>query len=642
MIKLLSLFLLCVFAQVASAQTSPSNMPETMPYGKVDKADLEMTACDFEKDANAEILFDKGTVYFDQQYNLIYERHKRIKIFNDNGKDEGSIQIEYLGGSRTEYISNIQAQTINISSGAIQIEKVDKKLIYTKPVNKYVQLVSFAFPNVKPGSVLEYKYTITVVFPYIFLFPDWYFQSNLPTRYSEFNTTIPTEFYYKNLVMVHQPYVKNTNETRSMANIPSINDEPYMTCRKDNEQRIISQLLSVHLPGYFPAGFSENWQKVGEDEVKYEDFGEQFHRKLTGEEDIINKAKSLSSDDAKIAFIFNAVKDQMKWDESYERFTEDGTVEAWKKKTGNSTEINLILCHLLKKTGLNALPMLTSTRSHGKVNPAYPSNYQFNTTVAYIPVDSANFYVLDATDKFNSYREIPENLLNNFGLYIDKENKKYELLFIQKTTPVREVSLINAEISTDGKMTGTTQTSSFSYNRLSSVKKYKKDGEEKYVKQLTYGDNNLKITSLKFENMDVDTLPLIQTFNFNQDLTGSDENYIYFKPNYFAAEYVSSFLSEKRFTDINFGYVSNSTFIGNFKIPTGYKVDGTPKNISMTMPDNSISFRRIVGEQNGSLIIRYSLFIKKSLYFKENYPEFHEFFKKLNEMLNDQVVLKKS
>ena len=81
---------------------------------------------------------------------------------------------------------------------------------------------------------------------------------------------------------------------------------------------------------------------------------------------------------------------------------------------------------------------------------------------------------------------------------------------------------------------------------------------------------------------------------------------------------------------------------GIFKIPAGYKVDALPKSITMMIPDKSVVFKRMIAEQDGSLMIRLTVDFKKSLYFKEDYAEFHEFCKKMYEMLNEQVVLKKS
>ena len=284
---------------------------------------------------------------------------------------------------------------------------------------------------------------------------------------------------------------------------------------------------------------------------------------------------------------------------------------------------------------------MVSTRKNGRANPAYPSKYQFNKTVTYIPVDRANYYVLDATNKYNVFNETPADLLNTFGFWIDKDNKKYDLFFLQRPKPVRQLVLVNAEIKPDGKMTGTAQINSFSYNRLDAVEKYKTDGEKKFIDYLQDGNNDLKIANLKFENMEVDTLPLTQTVDFNMSLSGSDENYIYINTNLFTGMRTNPFLSEHRFTDIDFKYQDNYSISGIYKIPAGFKSDALPKSASMTMSDKSIMFRRLVAEQDGQILVRYVIDYRKSIYFKENYAELHEFYKKMTEMLNEPIVLKK-
>jgi hypothetical protein len=639
--KLLTLIALGAFATAAKAQ-APA-IPIAQAFGKVDKSDLEMKACDFEKDANAEVLFDKGEVYFDTQYNVILERHKRIKIFNENGKDEANIRIQYYSGGRAEFITGLQAETINLENGVITPIKVDKKQIFTETVDKSRSALVFSFPNVKPGSIIEYKYRLTA--SEVTDFPDWYFQSELPTRYSELNTNVPDILTYKTLVNLHYPFVvdktsSSNTHTKALANLPSVKTEPYMGTVNDNSERILYQLLSIH--GTYTHSFSDTWTKIGENVLKWEDFGEQLNRKLTGEETIVAKAKTFKTDDEKIAYIFNEVKNTMKWDESYSNSTNDGTVKAWEKKTGNSTEVNLILYHLLQKAGLKVYPMMVSTRKHGRINPAYPNSYQFNSTVAYIPVDSAKHYVLDATSKYNIYSQTPYNYLNSFGFLINKADEAYEMTFLQNTDPVRQVVMINAEIKPDGKMAGSADISSFAYNRISAVRNYKTDGEKKYIENLRDNNNSLKISSLKIEDMDIDTLPLHQNVAFNLELTGSDDNYIYFNANLFTDLNKNPFLSENRTTDIDFGYRDNYNVIGVFKLPAGYKIDAMPKSVSMDMSDKSVSFKRMVIEQDGQVMVRLTIDHKKSIFFKEDYPEFHEFCKKMYEMLNEQIVLKKS
>jgi len=634
---------LCALTYSAGAQTTT---PSVQAFGKVDKSDLELKQCDFEKDANAEVLFDKGIVYFTDS-EVVLERHIRIKIFNDNGKKAADIHLEYYGGNRFEWIDRMQAQTINLNNGNIEITKVDKKQIFDKHIDKERSEMVLTFPDVKPGSIIEYKYNVES--NYLSNFPDWYFQGQLPTRYSQLEAKVPDYVHYKNLVRVNQPYVFNDRDNNNeiakiaLANVPSINSEPYMSTIKDNLQCIQTQLLSVTPgAGMMNRSYSENWDKVGEDMVEIDEFGPQFRKKLAGEEEIINHAKGLKTNDEKIVYIFNQVKNTMKWNEIYAKYTEDGTPKAWDKKIGNSTEINLMVYHLLNRAGVTAYPILLSTRKHGKVNPAYPTRYQFNTTATYVPIDSATYYVLDATNKYNMYNVIPDKFLNSFGLTIDKENKKYNLEFIQNTTPVRDVVFINADIKPEGKMDGLAQISSFSYNRIDNIESYKTDGEKKYIDNLKEGNNELKISSVKFDNMEVDSLPLTQNINFNLDLTGSDGTYIYFKPNLFTSIGNNPFMSEKRMTDIDFGYNNNYLVVGNYKLPTGFKTDALPKSVRMDMSDQSIGFKRTVSEQEGVITIRYVIAYKKSILFKENYDELREFYKKMFELMNEQIILKKA
>jgi hypothetical protein len=296
--KIFTALLLCLAVSLAKAQTQPT----TQPFGKVDITDLESKTCDFEKDANAEILFHTGNVYIDANYSIVTEIHKRIKIFNDNGKAYANVRIEYFSGDRAEYISHIQAQTINLINGVPEIIKVDKKQIFTELIDKYRSAVVISFPNVKPGSVIEYKYNLTC--NNLSDFPDWYFQTGIPTRYSQLTTSIPDMLYYKNLESIRQPYtVTKTNSdgsiTKALKNIPSIPDEPFMSSLGDNCQRILFQLVSIKQAGSVRQNISNSWTKVGETLMESDYFGNQLDSKVTGEEALITKAKSLKTDDEK-------------------------------------------------------------------------------------------------------------------------------------------------------------------------------------------------------------------------------------------------------------------------------------------------------------------------------------------------------
>ncbi len=154
-------------------------------------------------------------------------------------------------------------------------------------------------------------------------------------------------------------------------------------------------------------------------------------------------------------------------------------------------------------------PMAVSTRKHGKVLPFYTSTVQFNRAVVYLPLDDKKKYIMDASGKYNMYTQTPAELLNSSGLWIDKSNNEYDMLFIKNDEPMRQTVLINGDIKANGKLEGTVQISNSSYNKIDATKRYKTDGEKNYIDYLRDNDNNLSMSSIKMENMDVDTLPLI-------------------------------------------------------------------------------------------------------------------------------------
>lgn len=650
----LPLFVALASVQLAQAQNL------VQPYGKVDQASLELKECPFEKDANAMVLFDKGRVYFDNNFDIVMDRHTRIKIFNEKAKDKGNIRIEFYSLRGYEKLISVQAQTINVKDGKVVITKLNNDQKFTEQIDKYRSAIVFTLPDVQAGSVIEYKYTLQT--GSLSNFPSWRFQSNIPVAYSELTTLVPDIITYKPLIRVQQPFFKNTSSTENgsynyngeivnyvkdvkvmaLKDVPSIPDEAYMTCESDNLQSVAYQLSEIRPVGGFVTSSSNTWGKIGEMLCEDEDFGLQFKKKLEGEQELIAKAVAMKSRDEKIAYLFNTVRDQMKWNNYDSWYTNDGIAKAWQKKAGNSTEVNLILYRLLIQSGIKeASPMMVSTRSNGKVFFSFPWIYQFNRAVIHIPIDSTRYYLLDATEKSNQYNVIPSNLLNNFGLLLDKELKSSQTMFISTDIPSFEYLNLIADIKPDGKMTGRAQLHYTTYHRSEVIKRLLKDGEEKEKDFFVNNNNMIKVDSLQIEDNRSDSLFMKQNFRFEVDMSGSDDNYIFFTPNLFSSMKKNPFINENRKTIIDMGFRDQYNITGAYTIPSGFKADVLPKSLTLVMPDRSISFKRVIVEQEDKIMVRYLIEFKKSIFTPDEYPELHQFYKQMFDLWNEQVVLKK-
>src|SRR4029078_12938433 len=110
----------------------------------------------------------------------------------------------------------------------------------------------------------------------------------------------------------------------------------------------------------------------------------------------------------------------MRWNNLYSKYAIDGVKGAWKKKTGTSGDINLLLVNLLKEVQLDAYPMLVSERFHGKVKTDYPFMDQFNSVFACVEIGKRKYY-LDATDKLTPPHLAPSGILNTTAFLVKRK-----------------------------------------------------------------------------------------------------------------------------------------------------------------------------------------------------------------------------
>lgn len=587
------------------------------------------------------VLFDKARIAF-TMFGAAMTRHRRIKILNEKGKEQGDVKIEYHNIYGVDEILNLDAQTINLENGKIVITKIDPKLVYNQHTDKSKDALVFSFPNVRAGSVIEYRYTL--VRHMSTNFPAWYFQSDIPTRYSEFTALFDPNIKLKALTRVTEPFFRDSlvadGHLWAMRNVRSSKTEAYMRSEEDARESLSILVSAVSVNGKTQQLF-DTWQATGKLLSNEKGYFKELDQSLSDESSLVKTAMEMPGEDARIAYIYNQVKSRVSWNGMQNWVSNGGIKNAWKKRSGNSAEINAMVYHLLKKCGIKAYPMLVSTRDNGELSPDFANIFQLNNLVTYVPVDSTKYYLLDASDKYDRYNQIPYNLLNSYGLYLNNKGDNCDMIFIETKKPYSEIILVSAEIGSDAKMKGSTQIVSSGYDKLTEAQFYNTEGEQKFEQYLTGSDNNIRISDLKLDNMDVDTLPLKQSFNFTYDLNNSD-NYVYFTPNMFTSLHDNPFMSENRNSSIDFGYRNDKLITGNFKLPAGYTLESLPKSTSIVMSDKSITFKRALQMDDGYISFHYEIVVKRTRFAREEYPAVHEFFKKMYELLNEQIVLRKT
>ena len=645
------IIILLLLGLLCNEVTAQKDVPA---YGKIEKADLEMTTCSFDNSAEALVLFDVGEVYCKLDLNSMsgnvlrseFSKHVRIKIFAEKGFKNADIKIRYYSDHQMEDIKNISAQTINLdASGNIVYTKVDKNLIYRKKINKRYSDVIFSFPEVKKGSIIEFKFTDDA--DQLYAVKNWYFQKPIPVKLSRYTMNFPNELIVN---ATHQGGLSvDTKEemkgirnikTYTMMDVPALRDEAYITCDEDYQQQVIPIMQALDLVGQPRRNLISTWPKIIKELMEDEDFGLQLKKNIPRTADLDLSLTKITDPYQKMVIIHEYVRKNMQWNDYFGIWAFDGVKSAWKDKKGTAGEINLILVNLLRDADLTVHPVLVSTRENGRVNTAVAGISQFNKVMAYVEIDKT-VYVLDATDKFTPAKLIPYEVLNSEGLVIEKAGSSdwgWRTLW-NKEKLYKNTTLLMADIDEKGIMTGVANISSFDYSRLERMPALKK-GKQLFTGRFLNTTTGYSVDSFSVENEDVDSLALNQRVNFTGK-TSSSGGYQYFSANLFSGLEKNPFIADNRFSDVFFGTNQQYNIIGNFNIPDGYQFDELPKNMKMIMPDTSIVFSRMMAVNGGQVSVRMQLEIKKPFYSTEEYPYFQEFYKKLFEMLNEQIVFKK-
>ncbi|MGC4103660.1 DUF3857 domain-containing protein [Ferruginibacter sp.] len=632
-----------------------SNAQKTPAFGKVEKADLEMKDCDFDNAAEALVLFDVGEVYCDLNLNNAYapvstqlERHVRIKILNTKGTKAADIHIRYLSYKNAEDIKNLSAETINLDAGGnIVFTKVEKDAIFHKQINKRYSEVIFTFPDVKPGSIIEYKYKDVAMD--LYGLKNWYFQRSIPVAFSSYTMDFPKELIVSATpkggldVRENESYRGNRSvKTYTMQKVPALRDEAFITCDDDYLQQLSPQMMAVDFDGMPRKSLLRTWPGIIRQLMEDEDFGLQIKKNIPRTSDLDALLANKKDAFEKMSIIHEYVKKNMQWDETNGIWALDGVKAAWKNKKGTAGEINLILVNLLRDADLDAHPVLVSTRDNGMINTRVAGFDQFNKVMAYVTIDSS-YYVLDATDKYTPSYLVPFSVVNSEGLVINKIDTydwgwrvlwNEDQLFDNST-------IMEATIDDKGTIKGIANVTSVDYSRFIRLDKLK-EGKQKFTEAwLNPMKQNITIDSLNIINENDNSLPLVQEFNFEKKVNASGD-YNYFSINLFSGLERNPFVADERFSDVFFGANQSYTITANVTIPKGYTFDALPKNLKMIMPDTSIVFTRNSSISNDTLSSRIVLEFRQPYYMNQQYGYFKEFYKKLFDFLNEQFVYKKS
>jgi transglutaminase-like putative cysteine protease len=590
-------------------------------FGKISKKNLKMEVLPIDSSADAAILSKFGTGSFtwvnDQGFQYGLEVHVKIKIFTKEGFDQANIEIPY--SKRHESIGSLKAASYNLEGNKIIKEKLRRSDFFTEEYNEAYNIQKFTFPDVREGTIIEYRYRIQSDF--IYSLRDWQFQHEIPVLYNQLRITIPEYYTYRHnqkgyipialkdekirqenfvITVTSAPQAggkitrdkynvssKSTQYIYAAENIPAFKEEPYIASAKNYISHIDFELKSTKDFNQRVEYYTINWDEINKVLTEDGNFGQwmSLHRSAKKETEQI--IADCTNENEKLLAIYNWVKRNIKWNEQNRLFAKNSVKNVLKDREGSSAEINLLLIAMLKHAGLNAQAVILSTRDNGFINPAYPSIDNFNYVIAYVKAEEETYF-LDATESNIPAGLLPKRCVNGYSRLIGPNPREINISGEKKSTYQHQ---LNLEIS-DGKLLG-----KYTGNRGNlAAAEYRENyvntaAQDKFITSLSEEYPGISIDNFEVQNLNEINQPLRLSYRLEiEDKAEELGSMIYLNPMLYWGLDDNPFKSETRNYPIDYAYPFENTYMLMLQIPEGYALESVPKSQKIMMEKELGSF----------------------------------------------------
>ncbi|GGG53163.1 DUF3857 domain-containing protein [Hymenobacter glacieicola] len=659
---------------IAYAQADP------IKFGKIDERDL--TGQNFVADsaAPAVVLCDFGRSRFDYSeggFRVIFERVARIKILKKAGYDYATVKVPlYHRGTNEEKLTALRGFTYNLVNGQVVKEKLNSESMFREESTPNITIRKFTMPNVREGPIVEFAYTVASEFT--FNFQDWTFQSDIPVRWSEYRAAIPEYFDYKMLMQGYEPlevqertegttqYVirwsssiepgmqggrqsggsetvtpRVTNFRWAMKNLPAMREEPYMTTTNDYIAKIDFELAGTKWPNEAYKSVANSWEKIDYELLNEDSFGAQLSRGSFLKQQLAPLVAQHTDPAARTAAVHDLIRRAVKHNGNNGVFSSGNIRRVYEQKSGSAADVNLLLIAALREAGLQANPVVLSTRSHGRMETNVPLMSRFNYVVAHVALPEGKELLVDATEELAPCGMLPYRCLNGVGrLVLPKasESRWVELKPADRLVTYRQ---INLAVDEKGSLSGKVHQEHGGYLALNQREKLRKLGEKKYVEEIITDHEGWSIPKYTFQERDNLHKPLMLDYEFAAAGGETPAGTIYLNPMRYFGTDKNPFLHEGRRFPVDFGASLDETIVLTITLPAGYLLEETPKGMSVQLPEGGGRFLYNVQPGEGTIQIMSRMSLTRPVYSAEEYAYLREFFTHVMTKQGEKLVLKK-
>jgi hypothetical protein len=646
-------------------------------FGKVSKSELQEKTHPIDSSANAAVLYKKEHITFQfvntKGFMQNREVHERIKIYSKEGYDWATKKVYVYKGSsggNSERIIDIKGYTYNLEGNKVAKEKLKNDGIFEEEYNDFNEINTITMPNIQDGCIIEYTYTIVSPF---YAIDDIYFQSTIPINKLDVKVASPQFAQYNRLANLRAsffPKFKESRENKSIGNstvdnssqtfrgdgisqnkfeyynnvleasetnIPALKEEGFVSSMENYISKMSFELSAIlNEFGAPEKSFSSSWEKVSETIYKRKSFGNQINKTNFFEDDVASVTDGVTDACAKAASLAEYVKSKVKWNGYYGAFAYKGTKEAFNEGEGNVADINLLLIAMLKSQGVEANPVLVSTRNNGI--PLYPTTKGFNYVICMVE-NQGEFVLIDATEKFSTLNVLPERVLNWQGRLV-KDDGTSSWVSLMPSNQSQQSTSLNIKIDEDTNISGKVRQIITSNLALRYNKRYQGLSSDDQIKLIEKDKGAIEVSNVELAIKDKGALSVSYSYNLS-DAVDNIGDKLYFSPLLFMAEKENPFKLDERQYPIDFTMPLKQKYMINIMLPQGYTVETIPESEVMEFKEGTAKYK-FIAKQNGNFVQLSTEFdLKTPIIDAVDYSVFKVFFGKVVEKQAEQIVLKK-
>jgi hypothetical protein len=659
-------------------------------FGRVTAADFDLSGSNLiDNNRNAVIIADVGSINFVGNkygwFSYVYNRKTRIKILNKNAINLATVKIELFHRGdgqefREEKADEVSGTTYNLDNGMLIRTSLPKTDIFQNVLSKGYIEKKFTLPNVKPGSIIEYSYSINS--PFVRSLPSWEFQSNeYPCLWSELNIEIPTLLSYSiqrhgldnffiskskegsknypisNTVGNSSTYgqgreqmmvsVNTLSHRWVMKDVPALDigdNEKYISSPVNYTDKLEFQLYKVYSGegGESRNDLVKDWKNASATLMNASGFGGVLNVDFAWVKDKLGHITEGSTNKLEEAKkIYYYLNDNFTCTNYNSLYAGRSLVDVFNAKSGNDAEINLLLMSLLKEADISAAPVIINTRQNGYTSDTYSKLDQFNYVICKVIINGEAYY-LDASNPLLGFGKLAGYCYNGFARLINESNPDSVWLFpaMLKDPASTTVFIINDEKRPE-EITGTYEYTPGYFESYEIRQKIKAKGEKDFfLSERESVGPDIEIENTGIDSISLTELPVKVHFDFTVKNSRGNET-IYVKPMIGWQYNQNPFKNEKRRFPVEMLYPIDDTYILSMEIPNGFVIDEMPKSARVAFNGQDGFFEYIIQKSETNIQLRAHIKLNKASFAPEDYNTLRDFFAYVVKKQSEQIVFKK-